>query len=450
MIYLNQLAQCLSLPKFAQDLSIARIITDSRQLQAGDLFLAIVGEHFDGHNFITQAEQQGAVAVIVSRAVTTTLPVLMVSDTLQALGKIARCYRQQFDLSVIAITGSNGKTTVKEMVAAILSENGNVVATQGNRNNHIGLPLSLLSINSQHQYAVMEMGANHQGEIKYLSQLAKPTVAVITHAGQAHLQGFGSLEGVAKGKGEIFLGLVPNGIAVLNADDKFYDDWLALTQAYRRLSFGINANADVKAIAETITTKLAHLQVMTQFQLQTPQGEIEIQLNLAGLHNVYNALAASAVALAHNLSLCQIQQGLAKMQAVKGRLQVVPAKNNALLIDDSYNANPTSTRMAIDILAKAEGQTIFVLGDLAELGQDAEILHQQLGSYAKQQGIRQLLAVGQLSQLAVTAFGTNAQHFQQQSQLIAYLLKQLNDQQVILVKGSRSQQMERVVQALSF
>lgn len=424
-----------------EDVSFSRVSTDTRTLHGGDLFVALSGEHFDGHDYIDQAGHQGAVAVMLSRPGEISLPALQVEDTRLGLGRLAAVWRRRYHLPVVAITGSNGKTTVKEMVAAILGQQGEVLATRGNLNNEIGLPLTLLQIRERHRYAVVEMGASHAGEIGYLTQLAAPRVAVITNAAPAHLEGFGSVEGVARAKGEIFAGLDEEGIAIINADDAYADYWRECAASRRVVTFGMQQPADV-------TAQWLATEGLSRLQLQTPQGEVELQLHLPGRHNGMNALAAAAVAVALGIGLDKIRAGLASLQPVAGRMQLLDGLPGMRVIDDTYNANPSSLQAALQSLQSMPGSRWLVLGDMAELGEEAGRLHAEAGRQARAAGVQRLYAFGPNSAKAVEAFGETGYHFTDLESLVAALCAEWRGSGVVLVKGSRSMRMERVVQAL--
>lgn len=439
---LAQAASMLGLRDPLPETDFQGISIDSRTLQPGNLFIALTGERVDGHDFIETARQQGAAAALVSRRVDSTLPQLVVDDVVAALGKLGSAWRDQFHIPFIAVTGSNGKTTLKNMVTAILVAacTGNeqqVLSTQGNLNNHLGLPLTLARLNHTHRYAVIEMGMNHFGEIDYLTHLTKPQVAAITNAGSAHLEGVGSLEGVARAKGEIFSGLQMGGTAVLNRDDAFYDYWRSLIGMHPHISFGFHPDAMVRADN--------HGDIMT---MHTPRGSLAIRLPLLGQHNAQNALAAAACALAIDIPLQAIQSGLEKIKPAPGRLQVHTLPNGVKIIDDTYNANPFSLQAAVHTLAAFAGKKIFVLGDMKELGSDAKSLHQAAGQTIREAGIDYLFTYGELSQHTAHAFGEGAYHFNEQEKLVTALKPFLFNTTTILVKGSRSMKMEKVVNGL--
>jgi len=429
-----------------QNLEITSVGTDSRAIVNGQLFVAIKGEHFDGNQYAETAIEQGAAAVLVSDANTTARPAILVDDTRLALGQLAQYWRNQFDIPVIAITGSNGKTTTKEMLTAILSaatkDAQKVLSTIGNLNNDIGMPLTLLKLRQQHAYAVIEMGMNHLGEIDYLSRIAQPTVALINNAGTAHIGELGSRDNIAKAKGEIFNGLSANGIAVLNADDAFFARWQSLTLGKKVITFGLNQAADV-------TAKYAEVDGVNHLELTTPAGKVSFKLNVLGKHNISNALAASAAAVALGVSNQDIANGLENMQAVHSRLQRKLGFNGAALIDDTYNANPDSMKAAIDVLAAIDSHSVFVMGDMGELGADEANMHAEIGLYAKQKGIKNLFTFGVLSANATASFGEGAQHFSVLEDVIAKAKSLMQKDITVLVKGSRFMKMERVVNGLA-
>ena len=426
------------------DVEFCCVGTDSRAIKKGQLFVALKGENFDGHEYAAQSLEQGASAVLVSKA-SNVSPAVVVEDTRLALGDLASHWRAKFDMPVVAITGSNGKTTVKEMLAAILkvatADDASVLATQGNLNNDIGLPMTMLNLGKQHRYAVLEMGMNHTGELSYLSNLAKPNVALVNNAGTAHIGELGSLEAIANAKGEIFEGLADGGTAIINADDVFANLWKNLASKHQQVTFGLKAKADVTAKYELHAAS-------SDLELIAPSGTVKFTLPAPGLHNVSNALAAASAALALNVSLENIATGLSNFAGVKGRLQTKQGFAGAKVIDDTYNANPMSMKAAIDVLKASAGQRIFVMGDMAELGADAASMHAEIGAYAKTAGIEKFYALGELTKNAVTSFGANAMHFETIQALAESLKNMMNAETTVLVKGSRSMRMERVVDAI--
>jgi len=447
MMTLAQAAQALGGRMQGADVRFNAVSTDTRSIAQGDLFIALKGEKFDGAKFVAQAAEAGAVAALVNEGSDigqAACPVLFVPDTRIALGKLAAHWRARFDIPLAAITGSNGKTTVKEMLAAILGKhtgsNEAVLATRGNFNNDIGMPLTLLRERDEHRYAVIEMGMNHPGEIDYLTRLARPDVALINNASGAHLQGLGTVEGVARAKGEIFAGLKEEGIAVINADDAHADLWRKLAGAHRLLDFGLDHAAQVRGDWQAQGYGGA-------LQVRTPAGEARIVLQVPGEHNARNALAATALALAMQVPLQAVVEGLEGFGGVAGRLQRKAAVHGATLIDDTYNANPASMHAALEVLAQAKGKRIFVLGDMGELGEGAAQFHREIGIAARELGIEQMLALGEQSAGAVQEFGPGARHFAAVEELCAAVEKELDATTTVLVKGSRFMKMERVVQS---
>jgi UDP-N-acetylmuramoyl-tripeptide--D-alanyl-D-alanine ligase len=442
MMHLSEAARATQGQLIGNDVLFTSVGTDSRNLAAGQLFVALRGEHFDGHAYAVPALEQGATAAMVSSATPGLAAGVVVQDTRLALGDLAAHWRRKFDIPLAAITGSNGKTTVKEMLASILrAEAGaedRVLATEGNLNNDIGLPLTLLKLRHQHRYAVAEMGMNHRGEIRYLTRIGAPTVALVNNAGTAHIGELGSVEAIAQAKGEIFEGLSQGGVAVINVDDAYAPLWQALAAPHRIATFGLEQPADVTA---TYRLESGHSAVA----LKTPVGEVTFDLPSPGLHNVRNALAAATVALAMGASLTSVAQGLSRFGGAKGRLQYKTGLHQATVIDDTYNANPASMRAAIDVLASHAGKRILVLGDMGELGQDAADMHADIGTYAKGQGIDTLLTLGTLSAHMVTAFGQGARHFDTPEAIADALVGMMDQNTVVLVKGSRFMKMERVV-----
>lgn len=439
-----KLAQRIGAVVHGTDVSFARVTTDTRKVQPGDLFVALKGEHFDGHEFVAQAASLGAAAALVSRSLDSDLPQIVVADTLTTLQEYAAAWRQDFELPVVAVTGSNGKTTTKQMLAAIFAARGPVLATAGNFNNHIGLPLTLLSLRQQHRTAVIEMGASHAGEIALLTRLTRPDVGVITQAGDAHLEGFGSREGVARAKGELFAGL-HRGVAVINADDAYAPLWRELAASASMITFGVEAQADV--CARNIEPLAAG--GGTRFELCAVGSRQTVNLPLPGRHNVCNALAAAACAVALGMDLHDIAAGLAQVQSAQGRVTWKTTPQGARLLDDSYNANPTSLNAGMELLATLPGERWLVLGDMAELGGDALRLHEQAGITARRLGLNRLYAVGELAGAAARAFGNGGHTFATHDALAVALRPELDDNVALLVKGSRSARMERVVAALS-
>lgn len=425
-----------------ESISCSSVSTDTRTLQAGALYVPLTGENFDGHNFVAAAEQAGAVATLVEKPIETGLASIQVPDTLLALGQIAAWQRDQFNGPVVAVTGSAGKTSVKELMANVLSQQFNCLMTQGNLNNHIGAPLTLLSIEPSHQAAMIELGASAMGEIAYTAQFVRPHVGIITNIGEAHLEGFGSRENIAQGKGELIDHILPNGTAVLNQDDDFIDLLKARAAKLNLLTFGFSSEADVFA------TDIATHSQGSSFTLHAEGQSFVVQLSLAGKHNVRNALAVVAAARALEMAWSDILAGLQSARSIKGRLQLAEGSNKQTLYDDSYNANPSSFKAAIDVLSQVENSWL-IMGDMGELGPDASSMHAEIGRYAREQGIEYLVATGELSKYAVEAFGQDAKWFENIEELIGYLDQSTGIQDTLLMKGSRSAGMDRVVTALT-
>ncbi len=459
MMRLSEAARAIPAELRGEDRAFDAVGTDTRALSPQALFVALKGERYDGHDFINQAVQQRAAGALVQksgsriedRELSDRLPLLIVDDTRKSLGTLAAYWRNKFDMPLVALTGSNGKTTVKEMLASILREacsaqssaldpQSPVHATRGNLNNDIGVPLTLLELRAGHRYAVIEMGMNHAGEIRTLARLAAPDVALINNAGTAHVEFLGSVEAIARAKGEIFEGLKPDGTAVINADDRHAGLWRELAGDRRVVDFGIESRAAVSA-----TYQLRWLE--SEIVLKTPQGEARAVLKAPGLHNVMNALAASAAAIALKVPAPAIARGLARFSGAKGRLQKKAGVHGATLIDDTYNANPDSARAAIAVLAQAPGRRLLVLGDMGELGPDAAEMHAEVGRCARESGVERLLTLGELSAHATRAFGPGARHYTRIEDLLAEIERALAPDVAVLIKGSRFMHMERVVQS---
>ena len=444
---LSHVAAALEGRLLGADAAFSAVSTDSRHLAPGDLFVALRGPRFDGNEYVGQAAVHGAVAAVVSRPVDVAMPCLLVPDTRIALGRLAALWRAACPAQVVAVTGSNGKTTLKEMIAAILRERGPVLSTVGNLNNDVGVPLTLLRLQDE-PFAVIEMGANHLGEIRYLSELARPDVAVLNNAGRAHLEGFGSTENVARGKAEIITGLQPRGTFVYNADSPWAPLWRDLAAGRNSLSFGIEAAADV-ASPGSARLDWTDRGFRNRFVIRAGDDAVEVELALAGAHNRSNALAAAAAARALGCTLGQVRGGLGRVAPVRGRLQPLRRADGIWVIDDSYNANPDSVAAAIAVLAAAPGRKLLVIGDLAELGPDSADLHAGIGRQARAAGVDALCTVGVSSAATSRAFGAGATHFADQSALVDALGPTLGASDVVLVKGSRSAAMDRVVAALT-
>lgn len=419
------------------------VSTDTRTLREGELFVALEGPNFDGGDYVSQAKEKGAAAAVVGSQVEGDLAQITVGDTKLALGQLGAAWRRDKSAVVIGITGSNGKTTLKELTAACLSQAAPTIATEGNLNNDIGMPLMLTRIDETHRYAVLEMGANHAGEINYLTSLAEPDVVAITNAAAAHLEGFGSIEGVAKAKGEILRAKSRPGVAILNADDDYFEYWSAMVADIDVIGFGIQAQTDVRA-SDIVADGGG-----SNFQLHLYDTRIDVRLSLPGQHNIRNACAAAAIAVALGVAPEQIRSGLESVKPVAGRLQPKRGLYGATLFDDSYNANPLSVIAAAEFLAGLEGQSWLVLGDMGELGADTARLHQEVGAAVKKAGVNQLFATGELSRNVTDAFGDHASWFDSVDTLIDALRVSITSDVNVLVKGSRFMRMERVVAALT-
>lgn len=445
MMQLGQIAEAVGGQLIGANVIVSGVTTDSRGNCQDELFVALKGERFDAHDFVLQAQHAGAGAALLERTVDGDLPVVLVDDSHQALQALAAWWRAQFVIPMIAVTGSVGKTTVKEMLGSIFSEVGEGLVTKGNLNNEIGLPLTLMRLSSEHQYGIVEMGMNHAGEIERLTNIAKPTIALVNNAAAAHLEGLGTVAAVAKAKGEIFSGLSVDGTAVINADDQYVDVWKDLIGQRNTISFGIRADADVSADFELGQRGLT-------MQVKARDKEFDVQLATLGKHNVSNALAAIAVATAANISIDLIQAGLRKFRPIDGRL-TVNSVAGITIIDDSYNANPASMRAAIEVLAQFD-KTILIVGDMAELGDSVEDEHRRLGQIANDHSIDYLYSCGEYAQLVVSDFKGSASAVGTQAELFETLSQQILDQAdesnvAILVKGSRAAKMENVVAHIS-
>lgn len=452
MMRLQAVAQATGGVLIGQDCALEGVSTDTRKPMPEALFVALRGERFDGHEFLLQAAAQGAVAALVdhrAEAPPAGLNLVRVDDTRLALGRLGGWWRSQFRIPVIGVTGSNGKTTVKEMCAAILRAHFDragaesaTLATQGNLNNDIGLPQMLLRLRAHHAAAVFEMGMNHPGEIAYLAALAAPSVAIVNNAQRAHLEGMGDLDGVAREKGAIYGALAADGVAVINADDVHADYWRGVAGGRRVVTFGLDHPADV-------TAQVTPRAFGSELSVTAFGQRIVFTLHAPGLHNARNALAAIAATLACGVSLDNAAAGLGAFTGAKGRLQVRVALKGAVMLDDSYNANPDSVRAGIDVLSATPGRTILVLGDMGEIGDMAAQCHDEIGGYAKSQGVDHLLGLGENSAVAVANFGAGGEHFSRPEDLIKALEKLLAPDVVVLVKGSRFMKMERIADAIA-
>jgi UDP-N-acetylmuramoyl-tripeptide--D-alanyl-D-alanine ligase len=424
------------------DTSVDTVSTDTRTLAPGALFVALIGEHHDAHAFAQAAQERGAAALLVARELPLALPQVIVADTQLALGELARVLRAQSSARVVGITGSNGKTTVKTLLASILERHGRTHVNPGNLNNEIGLPLTLCAMPADSAYAVLEMGAGKPGDIAYLARIAQPQVALVNNVAAAHLERMGTLQGVAETKGAIYRALPADGVAVINADDAFADYFTILAAPRSVVRFGLLRRADISANIDP------EVNAQGRFRLLMPGVAVEIALPLPGRHNIMNALAASALAFALGVPLATIKAGLEAAPHVAGRLLRTTHSSGAVVIDDSYNANPGSFAAAIAILAAESGERVLAMGDMAELGSDSERLHADVGALARRSGIQHLHAVGPISHAAATAFGTGAHHHADQASLIAALRADLRSGVTVLVKGSRSSAMDKVVAAV--
>lgn len=437
-LQLGDLAACLGCSTTSPEAVVETIVTDSRKVHHGTLFAALPGNNVDGHDFAPSAADLGATALLLSRPLDLPVPQLVVDDVLLALGKIAALVRSRLEPLVVGITGSNGKTTVKEMVAGILRQQADVLATRGNFNNELGVPLTLFALTGEHRFAVLEMGAGKAGDIAYLCGIARPDIGLITNIGPAHLRGFGTEEGVARAKGEIYSSLPAEGCAVINADEPWSAMWRELNSAGRLLTFGSTPGCDVQL-------------VMTGPDpiLSVPGGEIRLRLALPGRHNLVNAAAAAAVALALDVTPPVIEKGLESVKPVPGRLNLIRTKSGWTVIDDTYNANPASLYSALQVLKQMQGTPWLVLGDMKELGEGSRKMHREVGEAAKAMGVGRLFTTGELSAFTAGAFGKGAEHFENRDDLARALCSQLRPGITCLVKGSRSMGMEAIVKAIT-
>jgi UDP-N-acetylmuramoyl-tripeptide--D-alanyl-D-alanine ligase len=439
---LSLLAQAVGAPLPTRETRFTRIVIDSRQVQPGDLFVALTGGQQDGHRFIQAAAAAGAAGALVQQPQALDLPQVVVPDTVAALQRWGAACREAFTHPVIGVTGSNGKTTTKQLLAAVCGLRGAVLATEGNLNNHLGVPLTLTRLRDQHETAIIEMGANHIGEIAQLSAWARPQIGVVTQAGDAHLEGFGSREGIARGKGELFASLGPRGVAIINADDVFAPLWRELAGPASQIQFGYSCRADVQAVEVELDA------TRTSFMLVTPEGSARVRLPMPGAHNVMNALAAAASACALGMAVDDIARGLAGVELAAGRLKVLTGVGGVCVADDSYNANPTSMRAGLDWLSRQPGRRWAVLGHMAELGADSVALHRAIGAYAAEHGIERCIAVGAAARGVAEGFGRDAEWLPDTAAAIQALGVPGPDV-TVLVKGSRSARMEQVVAALT-
>jgi UDP-N-acetylmuramoyl-tripeptide--D-alanyl-D-alanine ligase len=448
MMRLSEAARVLAGELLGADAAFDEVCTDSRKVKHGDLFVALTGARFDGHDFVPVAAQAGATAALVRReraaSLTAPLPLVAVHDTTAALGALAGAWRRRFDLPLVAVAGSNGKTTVKEMIASCLREHwgeSRVLATRGNLNNHIGLPLTLLGLRGEHRAAVVEIGMNHPGETAYLAGIARPTIALVNNAQREHQEFMKSVADVAAEHGALIASLPEDGVAVINADDACADYWRRIAGSRRVCDFAQDAAAAVRARFSLTCSG-------SQIEIRAPQGVASIALGLPGRHNVSNAAAAIAAATAAGASLDACARALARLAPIAGRVQPRPGVAGARLLDDTYNANPDSVRAAIDVLAGATGRRLFVLGDMGEVGARGAAYHEEIGAYARAAGVERLFTFGEAAAHAARAFGAGARHFTRIEDLLAEVERALGPDVTLLVKGSRFMQMERVVKAL--
>lgn len=451
---LQQLASVVDGRMVGNNVHFNRVSTDTRSIEKGDLFFALQGEKFDANTFVSQAKSNGAIAAVVSDE-TAELPCVVVNDTTKALGQLAHAERLKLNIPLVAITGSNGKTTVKEMLLAILSQSFSVLATQGNLNNHIGVPLTLLRLTAEHQVAIVEMGASHAGEIAYLCELAKPGFAVINNIGEAHLEGFGSVEGIARAKAEIIDGLSSEGVAILNHEDEWFGSWMDRVGDKKLVSFGWSDHASVWAQRAEVTSQLVGRQFKMAFKLHYRQEFVDVQMNLLGEHNVQNALAAASVAIALGVSLPVIATGLASVLPVGGRMEPLAGIGGSLIVNDGYNASPNSFKAALSCVMGLNKPTYLVLGDFAELGETAQQIHQQLGALIADSDVKRVFAIGEQMKSLVDAVNVArlsdsapSVHFSTKAALVDSLLDVIEKDCVVLVKGSRSQGLEDIVEQL--
>lgn len=429
----------------AAETAFNSVSIDTRTLQPNDLFIAISGPNFNGNKFVSAAVLKKAKAAIISEDLEIKLPVLKVNDTRIALGQIGAMNRGNSTACVIALTGSQGKTTVKEMVAKILSQCGDVHHTKGNLNNDFGVPLSLLEINAQHDFSVIEIGASGPGEVAYCVALAKPQVAHITNVAATHLEGFGDIEGVARAKGELWNGIKDGGVAVINIDDAFADQWRQSAKRSSIISISAEGNVNADYYVENVEL---NTDLSAGFTLHTPAGIEQIHIKLAGKHNVANALAAAALSMEAGANLKDVKNGLKLLMPVPGRMCNRPGLNSSIIIDDTYNASPASFRAAIDVLCALPGKKMLVIGDMGELGAETETAHSELGIYAREKGVDELFATGKLSKLAADNFGSKAIYKPERDLLVQHIIPALKEGVTLLVKGSRSMGMEKLVQLL--
>ncbi len=447
-IKLSGLAEALSLEFSGDDFTINNISTDSRTIKKGDLFIAIVGDKFNGHDYIQEAINNGAGALLINKDIYSTtqnfpIPVLRVANSVYALGKLANIHKNKYAAKVIAVTGSCGKTTTRQMLGSILSQSYKVLTSEKNFNNEIGLAKTLLEITDEYEYVVVEMGATKKGDITYLTKLARPDMGVITNAGPVHLELMGNIDNVAKTKGELFCDLDADALAIINVDDVYAPYWLSSLVKQNVITFGMERTADITC------TSFLEKPDGTEIEVMTDVGTVKTTLSVLGRHNILNALAAVACARGYDVPMEDIQQGLAEFKAVAGRLQVMNGFKGSCILDDTYNANPLSMQYSLSVLGNREVEKrILVMGDMLELGEDAEILHEEVGKAASLMKIDYLLAIGELSQSVIKGFSGNGKHFSNKVDLVSYLKQILDKDTAVLVKGSNSMGMDEIVHSI--
>lgn len=441
---LKSLAQMMDADYFGDDVPFTGASIDSRDVKPGDLFVCIKGPNFDGHAFATEALAKGAAALMVEKPLCLGLPEVVVNDTTQALGQMASCYRQQFNIPVIALTGSCGKTSTKEMIKAICDQMGPTLATSGNYNNQYGLPLTLLSLKPKHQYAVIEMGASEKGDIEYLAKITRPTISLITNIRDQHVEGLGGRDGISEEKSNIYQYLTQDGIAVVNIDEPYATTWEAKIGEHQRINFSTKGPANINA------AQISFSGAGAAFDCYTPMGQEHIEVPLISLHSVENATAAISACMACGATLSDIKNGLRSLKPVKGRMVPHHLENNITLIDDTYNASPASVESAMQTLATLGGKKIFVMSNMGELAQQNEFYHRQLGQWVIENGIDHLLLTGNEDDLQFTLdeCDERAEFFASKELLIATLKSYLEPDTNVLIKGSRANQMELIVQPL--
>jgi len=437
---LSMVAQMMQANFAGSDALYQGICIDTRNLKPGDLFVALEGQHVDGHDYIDMAEKRGAAGLVVSRPITSNIATLLVTNTREALALFAKAMRAHFPIPMVAITGSSGKTTIKEMLYSILSLKGPTLATTDNLNNEIGVPLTLSRLNARHWAAIIEMGARRGGDVAYLMSLVNPNVALISNASMAHVEIFGSTQNIAQAKGEIYKNLRPSGIAILNVDEAHTDLWRnMMNQPSKIISFGLKNKADVYADNIVLDKHGSFCDLHIDGKI------LALTLQAPGEHSIYNALAAAASATALGVGLETIQKGLQLFSAVSGRLEFKKGRLDTCIIDDTYNANPASMKAALAVLAKQPGFRIFVMGDMLELGDQALDYHQIIGLAAKKHGVDKLYGFGKMTRAAVEAFGVGGAYFTDQNSLLEKLFLEMPREATLLVKGSRSMRMEKIV-----